>query len=339
MMIMTPSTRAGDRIRQPALLLTLILAFSFLSLSCRNIATVRDDTIPRLLTPLAKSEFNDLIAKVQPLVNLKSLRAQRVLLQFLDVESSERYRTAEAIMLLNRPDQIRVIVQVPVTGTQIADMVSEANHFKVAIYRPQNYRRFLIGTNDADYSAWRSKLPKAAQSALIDARPFHFTDALMMGPLHVGEAAFTYTVAEEFRIEPDKRQGAKKNARVLRGFYVISEVELPGAPKSLGKLRRRFWFDRTDQSRFARQQLYDASGQLATDVEYSAYAQLNPNEEGLRPSVVLVSRPHENYSARLTFIAGRFDVNPTDLPPAAFVLENKESLPETDLDKANGEAQ
>jgi hypothetical protein len=318
--------------------LILVLAVSFLSLSCRNIATVRDDTIPRLLTPLTNSEFNELVAKLQPSVNLKSLRAQRVLLQFLDVESSERYRTAEAIMLLNRPDQIRVIVQVPVTGSQIADMVSEANHFKVAIYRPQQYRRFLSGTNDADYSAWRSRLPKNAQSALIDARPFHFTDALMIKPLHVGEPGFIYHVAEEFKVEPDTRRGAKKNARVLRGFYVISEVELPATPPGLGKLRRRFWFDRTDQSRFTRQQVYDAGGRLSTDVEYASYAQLNPNEEELRPSVVLVSRPHENYSARLTFIAGRFEVNPTDLPPSAFVLENKEGLPETDLDKANGEA-
>jgi hypothetical protein len=338
MMTMISSTRAGDRFRQPAARVITVLVLSLLSLSCRNIATVRDETIPRLLTPLTNSEFKDLTAKLQPLITLKSLRAQRVALQFLDVESSERYRTAEAIMLLNRPDQIRVIVQVPVTGTQIADMVSEANHFKVAIYRPQKYRRFLVGTNDADYSAWRNKLPKDAQSALIDARPFHFTDALMIQPLHVGETGFSYTVAEEFRVEPDKRHGAKKNAQLLRGFYVISEVELPSAPQGLGKLRRKFWFDRTDQSRFARQQVYDTRGQLATDVEYSSYMQLNPNQEELRPSVILVSRPHESYSARLTFIAGRFDVNPADFPPAAFVLENKESLPETDLDKASGEA-
>ena len=67
-------------------------------------------------------------------------------------------------MLLNRPDQIRLIVQVPVTGTQIADMVSEANHFKVAIYRPQKYRRFLVGTNDADYSDGAVSCPRTRRA-------------------------------------------------------------------------------------------------------------------------------------------------------------------------------
>jgi hypothetical protein len=49
--------------------------------------------------------------------------------------------------------------------------------------------------------------------------------------------------------------------------------------------------------------------------------------------VILVNRPHDGYSARLTFNDQKFDVNPTDLGAGAFTLENTENLPVTDLDK------
>jgi len=48
--------------------------------------------------------------------------------------------------------------------------------------------------------------------------------------------------------------------------------------------------------------------------------------------VILVSRPHEGYSARLTFSDEKFEVNPS-LKPGTFTLDNTENLKETDLDK------
>jgi len=316
-----------------AVLALLILTLLILAGACANIAKVSDETIPRLVTPLSEADFSTLVQQLQPLMNYQSLRSSRVSIQFIDAESAERYRTADAQLVLRRPDKIRLIVQLPVAGTKIAEMVSQDNQFRVAIYRDP-YKRFLVGTNNADYSQWRAKLGgREKQSALINARPFHFTDALLIRPLHLGETQFVYSLEEALVEEPDLHKGAKKGARLLRSFYVISELGLPATGQGPTHTQRRFWFDRTDQVRLARQQIFDERGTMATEVFYSNYLKLNPESPQLWPGVVLVMRPHDNYSARLIFREGGGELNPPDLPESAFVLENKEGLPETNLDK------
>jgi len=309
----------------------LVLALSFLTISCSSLVKVRDVSIPTLLTPAAKSDVNTLLTKLESFTGLKSLRATRVLIQFIDAQSRDKYRTADAILVVQRPDKIRLNVQVPVTGTRIAEMVSESNKFKVAVYIDR-FRRFLIGTNDADYSAWKAQLNSQEQSAISNARPFHFTDALMMAPLHLNDSAFAYSLEEALVDEPDVRPDAKKNSRVLRSFYVVSEIAIGTNGKGSHTLRR-FWFDRTNNLMFTRQQLFSNEGAIATEVSYSGYQKLSEENPNQWPAIVLVSRPYDSYAARLTFAQGRFDVNPEDLSPNAFVLENTENLQVTDLDR------
>ena len=194
-------------------------------------------------------------------------------------------------------------------------------------------KRFLIGTTNADYSKWRENLGPDKQSALVNARPFHFTETLMIRPLHVGEARFVYSLGEELVEEPDLSKGAKRGARLLRSFYVISESEPPPSGQGAAQMRRRFWFDRTNRAQLARQQIFDERGMIATEAYYSNYLKLSAESQQLMPGVIFVTRPHDNYSARLSFREGSVELNPPDLPASAFVLENKEGLPETDLDK------
>ncbi|MBO0722014.1 MAG: hypothetical protein J2P41_14415 [Blastocatellia bacterium] len=292
-----------------------------------------DSSIPRLLMPLAEAKPADLVKQLQPYADLQSLKSWSVYIRFTDAEAAERYREAEAILVLMRPDKIHMVIQAPVVKTKVAEMVSEANKFKVAVY-PSDYKRFLIGRNDADYSNWRATLGEKGKSALISARPFHFTEALMMRPLDCNDPQIVCGMEEVIVEEPDMQKGAKKGARALRSFYVIQELERPspdsGTP--VGRVRRRFWFDRTQNAQFARQQIFDNQGELITEVIYSDYKKLNGSSKSLWPGVVVVNRPHDGYSARLTFSEDRFEVNP-QLPPNAFTLDNTEGLPETDLDK------
>jgi hypothetical protein len=176
---------------------------------------------------------------------------------------------------------------------------------------------------------WREKLGEKGRSGLVSARPFHFTEALMMRPLHAGDARFTYSMEEALIEEPDQTPKAAKGSRVLRSFYVISEIELG---QGVSRVVRRFWFDRTNGSKFTRQQIFDARGDLATEVTYIDYRKLSEASTDLWPSVILVSRPHDGYAARLLFSAEKFELNP-ELPAGAFMLENTEKLAETDLDK------
>jgi hypothetical protein len=318
------------RAKQLGLFLTVVLLV-LLESSCANLAKVKDNSIPKLLMPLAEAKFDDLLKQVQPFANLQSLRTTRVGLSFLDADSAERWRESEAILVLHRPDKIRLIIQLPAIKTKIAEMVSENNHFKVAVFYGE-FRRFLTGTNDADYSIWRAKLGEKGKSALVSARPFHFTEALMMRPLNPNNPRFTYSIEEALIEEADPTPKAPKGARVLRSFYVISEVEILSEGQGASRVHRRFWFDRTNSVRFTRQQIFDAKGELATEVRYADYRKLGENSQDLWPSMILVMRPHDGYSARLLFNEEKFEINP-ELPPNAFALENTEKLPEVDLDK------
>src|SRR5262245_37647206 len=199
----------------------IILALVIVSSACSGFVKTSDSSIPRLLTPLSEAEFDYLVGQLKPYADLQSLKSWSVYIRFSDAEAAERYREAEAILVLMRPDKIRMVVQAPVVKTKVAEMVSESNKFKVAIY-PSDYKRFLIGTNDADYSGWRATLGEKGKSALISARPFHFTEALMMRQLNCDDPQIVCGIEETIVEEPDLQRGAKKGARALRSFYVIS---------------------------------------------------------------------------------------------------------------------
>jgi hypothetical protein len=311
-------------------LVSAVLALAILSISCSSLVGGRDSSIPRLLTPLADAEFDELINRLKPFTELQSLRTSQVYLQFLDAVESYRYPEAVATLILQRPDKIRLLLQAPAIRSKISDMVSESNKFKVAIYYG-DYKLFLLGTNDADYTNWRESLGDKGKSALTAARPFHFTEMLMMRPINF--ELFTYSFEESHLIEPDTRRGSKKGVRVIRSYYVITELELGSSASRPARVNRRFWFDRTDGGTFCRQQLFDNHNQLATDIYYSDYKRLNPASTETWPSSILVTRPHDNYSARITLHDDRFEINP-ELQPNTFILQNTEGLRETDLDKA-----
>jgi len=302
--------------------------------ACSGLVKVEDVTIPRLLTPIGTATVEEMTAQLRPFLQLNTLRASSIYLRFDDLESAQRYRDADALLALQRPDKIRLVINVPVVKTRIAEMVSEENRFRVAVY-PTDYQRFLFGTNTADYSEWRERLGEKGRSALIAARPFHFTDSLLIRPLQREDSRYHYSLEETLQEEPDPTPGAKKGARILRSYYVLAEILRANEGEIAGRVTRRFWFDRTRNALFSRQQIFDGTGRLETDVTYSDYRALKTSDTTLWPSSIQVSRPYDSYQARLLFIEGKFETNVT-LPPGVFQLENTEGLPETDLDRPEG---
>jgi hypothetical protein len=324
-------TIEGRRLRSRLGIWSVLIAGAIFSSACSGLVKSEDVTIPHLLLPIAQAPVEELTAQLAPFLAIDSLRATGVYLRFDDLESAQRYRDAEAALALQRPDKIRLIITVPVVKTRIAEMVSEENRFRVAVY-PSDFRRFLIGTNTANYASWRERLGERGQSALIAARPFHFTDALLIKPLRLNDPGYRYSLEEALLEEADPDPAAKKGARILRSYYVLAEIEEGMAGSSTGKVTRRFWFDRTRQMLFSRQQIFGTSGQLETDVTYSAYRPLNASGPTRWPTAILVSRPYDNYQARILFSFDRLETN-IPLPASAFQLENTEGLPETDLDQ------
>jgi hypothetical protein len=221
-------------------------------------------------------------------------------------------------------------------------MSSNGEKFWVAVLKGDpKYKRFVTGTNEARYeriggdgevqcgkSKDKSAMQQRAVSAFSGLRPQHFTDALLVRP--AGAAGLIYARNEAFAEEPDTRGGAKKSARVVRGYYQLEEFR----PEAEGRaqLLRRFWFDRFGALRLARVQTFDERGTLTTDV---VYRDPRPFGEGGRhslPAEIEITRPQDRYSIRINYQTPEAVRLDQEFPPEAFVLQNKDNLPVVDLD-------
>lgn len=260
---------------------------------------------------------------------------------FAQFGSKEVYRQADGEVVVQRPANILLKVQVPVIKSDVAQMTSDGQKFRVAILQDGGsgkYKKFVIGTNDADYSKLQQNLdtangPLAVQhvNAFANLRPQHFTDAMLVRP--IDRASNLYTQSTIFQIEEDESQNKKSPLRrVNRGYYLLDEYVRTGDGQT--KISRRFWFDRVGKIRLARQQIFDARGEIASDIVYGREGQLSGNGEyDDLPLEIVVTRPQEKYSMKLTYQTPEDVTIGQTYPASAFVLENTWDLEVLDLDK------
>jgi hypothetical protein len=329
----------------PSRLLLSVIAVSVLLLNagCGLFGAKRKISVPQLLTPLVKADKNRLIQEVNRLSTVKSIHG-KVEIQFEDTSFAssgiaDQYRLVDGNITLQRPGQIYLVIQF--TFVDIAQMASDGEHFSVAVLKGDDkYRRFVKGTNSANYERLdtqdngttaktdKEKTEKQTVSALSNLRPQHFTDAFMIRPIEPSSASL-YVQSEFFNEEADSRQQAKKNARVMRGYYLLEEFS-NGAGET--KLQRRFWFDRVSALRLARVQTYDQEGTLITDVSYFNEKVIGSDMTASLPSRIEMTRPQDQYKLSISYLdSASVELN-KDWPSKAFVLENKWGLKELDLD-------
>src|ERR1051325_527112 len=184
--------------------------------------------VEKLLTPLADAETPQLIGMVNKLVDVKSIRA-KVDIQFEDTSFAtsgiaEKYRTADGQIIVQRPGKVYLIVQAPLIASDIAQMTSDGEHFRIAIFKgDEKYKKFVRGTNSAVYSklngtsdpATKGKANTEAQTvkALSNLRPQHLTDAVLIRPIDQHATGLVYARSEFFQSEKDPT--SKK--RIVRG--------------------------------------------------------------------------------------------------------------------------
>jgi hypothetical protein len=291
----------------------------------------------------------ELLDKINHFASVSSLRA-KVDLKFEDnsyaeLGIAEKYRTADGEIVVQRPANILLKVQIPVIKTDVAQMTSDGEKFRVAILEDGaggKYRKFVLGTNDADYSALQEEVSKMdfdkdgkalKQNANVFAnlRPQHFTDAMLMRPVDMNENAYVESTILQEETTPDV---AKKSplANVLRGYYLLDELH-KNDDGSL-TISRRFWFDRVGTVRLARQQIFDAKGEIDSDIVYGDTGNLtDTGEYNNLPLRIEVTRPNEKYKMRLTYQSPEAVTIGKMFPSEAFVLENRWNLEVVDLDK------
>lgn len=332
------------KLSHPSLILTLILT-ALVSLSGACISTKTERKTATLLKN-ENAKQSELISEVNRFAKVNSMRAKMYLKfednSFAEFGSKEVYRQADGEVVVQRPDKIFLKVQVPIIKTDVAQMTSDGTTFRVAVLQDGGtgkYKKFVKGTNNADYSKLQKslnsvdmtngKMAKESVNAFANLRPQHFTDAMLVRP--TGDEK-VYTQSTIFQTEEDETADKKSPLRkVMRGYYLLDEF---GKTADGGLIiERRFWFDRVGGIRIARQQIFDAKGEIESDIVYGKEGNLGETGNYRMPLEVQVTRPQEKYSMKLTYrLPEEVSIGAT-YPNTAFVLQNSWNLEEIDLDK------
>jgi hypothetical protein len=323
----------------------LILAAAVLFISGCNVVKKESKT-PTLLKTEEASQA-ELMTEVNRFAQVTSMRAKMDLKfednSFAQFGSKEVYRSADGEVVVQRPANIYLKVQVPVIKSDVAQMTSDGTKFRVAILQDGGsgkYKKFVMGTNEADYSKLQKDLKqsdggmsdelKQNVNAFANLRPQHFTDAVLVRPT---DEQHLYAQSSTYQIEDDATQGKKSPLRTVnRGYYLLDEFRRGDSGEL--KITRRFWFDRVGGIRLARQQIFDLKGEIESDITYGREGNLTATGEYARlPLQILVTRPQEKYSMRLTYQSPEQVTIGKTYKESVFVLENTWGLEEVDLDK------
>lgn len=324
-----------------------IFIISFLALFLSACISPKDKVERAKLLETKEASQEQLLAEVNRYARVNSMRAKMDLKfednSFAELGIAEKYKTADGEVVVQRPANILLKVQVPIIKTDVAQMTSDGEKFRVAVLQDGGdgkYKNFVIGTNNADYSRLQKEVQNLSNgdakaikqniNAFSNLRPQHFTEAILVRPTDTANAYVQSSIfQEEFDINAKKQSPTRW---VLRGYYLLDEL---GKDESGNmKILRRFWFDRVGSIRLARQQIFDAKGEVESDIVYGTTGNLGTTADFANlPLRIEVTRPKEKYKMSLTYQTPDAVSIGKAYPPKAFVLENTWGLKEIDLDK------
>jgi hypothetical protein len=242
--------------------------------------TTRKLPVPRGPSTTQTVSPEELVHRInQRWAELETLNA-RVDIQATELKSKEGvardYTTIRGVILMRKPEQLRVLGQVPVLGTRMFDMVSDGKTFTIFI---PSKSKAIEGSVD---STQKSATP------LENLRPGFFLDAIAVRGLASDDL---YSVAADVETVED----VQKKHLYTEPEYVLSVVRRKGTSQELMPLRV-VTFHRDDLEPY-RQDIYDKDGNLETQVYYSAYGNYGPSKY---PSKVTIKRPIEGIQIVLT---------------------------------------
>lgn len=183
----------------------------------------------------------------------------------------EEYHEVKAFLLAARPAEIRVIGQAPVIGTNVFDMASDGDTFRVSI---PSKNKFLTGQVAGE---------RYSNNPIENLRPQHLLEAVLWPEIRKEETV----LFEEFNDETARYYVLT----VLRGGYQT-------------EILRKVWFDRANLQ-VSRLQSYGPRGMLLSDVHVSDWQRLTADEvrpvgatiAGVTafPRAIRIDRPHDDY--------------------------------------------
>jgi outer membrane lipoprotein-sorting protein len=180
-------------------------------------------------------------------------------------------------IFMRKPEDLRMIMLVPVLRNQALDMVSDGKTWKLWI-PPKN--RAIEGT---------SEVTTPSKNGLENLRPAVIFDSLLVRGPGPNEIA---SLTSDIRIVPDPK---KKKDLVEEPDYDIQILSQPEGKTA--HTHRVIHISRTNLLPY-QQDIYDDSGKVVTTAVYSHYQTVN----GIQfPAKIVISRPIDQYSLTITF--------------------------------------
>ncbi len=186
------------------------------------------------------------------------------------------YTAFKGYILMRKPRDLRVILQVPFLGSVAMDMVSDGHDFKLII-PSQNKAR--VGTDEV-------KTP--SKNSLENLRPGIFFDSILLKSVEPDE--FVTLTDSERELPPDPR------SRVAR---VDPDYDLAIMRRKAGSIletARIIHYSRNNLLPY-KQDIYDAAGRIVTSVAYSNYQRYGDIDF---PTEIDITRPFDEYALKIT---------------------------------------
>jgi outer membrane lipoprotein-sorting protein len=202
------------------------------------------------------------------------------------------YRQTRGYVFVERPQNIRIKVLLPIVLSTVADMVSDGSQYKLSIPIKNQWSE---GNVNARINS---------TSPVASLRPQHFLDGLFVDVI-------------PYLNKPHIKRTFTDQTEGRRSYYVFTFFDASGEGPELRTLEK-LWIDRSDDLEVSRKQVFREDGKIETDVVFSNYH----TEGNVRfPEVIEITRPIEDYTLKLTFQSTKINEK---LQDNTFALERPE---------------
>jgi outer membrane lipoprotein-sorting protein len=250
------------------------LAPSLLLSGCFVISTTRHLPVPIAPAIVQTMKPDDLVAELnQRWAALDTMTAKvEILTSVLKTKEgvARDYTRVGGIIVMRKPEQLRVLGRAPVIGLEIFDMASDGKNFTL-----------YIPSKNIAYKG-PATLNKISPNQSENMRPGFFLDALVVRGLEADEY---YSVTSDSETLEDT---AKKHLYFVPEYTLSVTKHMPGSHRD--RPVRVITFHREDLLPYE-QDLYDSDGNLETHVTYRDYQDFG---SGLYPATVTIKRPLED---------------------------------------------
>jgi len=218
----------------------------------------------------------------------------------------KEYTSFKGYIWVQKPANLRVILQVPVFGSRALDMVSDGNMFTLMHATASQGDVWVQGTNE---------VTKPSKNGLENLRPAVFLDSLLIPGVSTDEFV---TMTESSRV---LHEDVHHKTETVEPDYDLTVLHRTSG--NILHVQRVIHINRVTMLPY-QQDIYDDSGEVVTQATYEDYQAYGGQQF---PAVITIRRPLDEYSLKIvitkltlneTFEADRFELT---IPPGTTVQQ------------------